>query len=142
MLDDDVTGLPQDWVVKLVDLMERNSNCVMTSPQLMNADGSFGFMLGFPQRRSFGESVVELRELPTACIAVRENALRFDENFVGSGWEDTDYCAQLRQEYPEGTWMICHDVRVVHTHEMKNQREHFMRNKAVYLAKWGKLQGE
>ena len=141
MLDDDITGLPQDWVVDLVRVLDTFPRCVMVAPRLLDPSGRFGYMLGEAQPKSCGVTIVERQELPTACIAIRDNDIRFDEAYVGSGWEDTDYCAQLRQRYPQGLWMICEDVQMIHVHEMKNQRQHLDANRARYESKWGKPQG-
>ena len=33
------------------------------------------------------------KKIPTACIAFRKTHLRFDEKFIGSGFEDDDFSA-------------------------------------------------
>jgi glycosyltransferase involved in cell wall biosynthesis len=139
MMDDDISGLPNGWDLTLVETLVHEQQCVMVSPRLITPDGCPGLMLGHPPPLMKGEWwEVPDRELPTACIAIRKNDLRFDEIYEGSGWEDTDMCAQLRQEYPEGKFIVNSYVKVIHHNEMKNQGgEIFERNKARFFKKWG-----
>jgi hypothetical protein len=149
MVDDDVCEFPQGWAVKLwATLMDKDdrTGCMMASARLLNPDHTLGPMLREPPPiMSAGLTVA--KSLPTACIATAVGRLRFDENFIGSGWEDDDWCAQLRQKYPKGTFIINEDVRVVHRNEMKNQGfikgqgpvpgGNFEKNQAYYESKWG-----
>lgn len=137
MLDDDMEQFPGGWAVHLVQVLEKHPRCVMVSPQLANPNGGPGPMMGGCHVHHEGTSAARLRKLPTACIAIRRNALRFDEAFVGSGFEDDDYCAQLRQAYPDAEFLVCHDVWIVHRNEQKNQRgPHWERNKRYFERKW------
>lgn len=137
MVDDDVEQFPQGWAVKLVDVMASNPECVMVSPQLAKPDGSPGFMMGGCNIGRSGVSEARERKLPTACVAVRKNALRFNPTFKGSGFEDDDYCAQLRMAFPSAKFLVCHDVWVVHRNETKNQHGPFWaHNKALYERLW------
>ena len=136
MLDDDITGFPQGWAKQMTELMLGHPNCVMLSPELMAPNGKLGIMMGGPPRGGTGVEVVPSRKLVTACFAFRRDDIRFDEAFIGSGFEDDDFSAQLRQRYPDGVWLICHDIRVVHLNEMKNQAAPFEVNKRHYQEKW------
>lgn len=136
MLDDDITGLPYGWVRDLIHVLVDDPKCVMVSPQLLNPDRTWAtYMMGRSQDRTAGLSVVEGPHLLTACIAIRRDELRFDEGFLGSGFEDNDYCNQQNVKYPGCVRKINHDVQVIHRNEMKQQREHWDHNKAYYLAK-------
>jgi len=139
MIDDDISNFPVAWDVTLANTLEAMPECVMVSARLMTPRNKPGLMLGHPPQLLEGQLwEVPSRELPTACIAIRRNELRFDEEFVGSGWEDTCYCAQLRQRYPDGKFIINSHVKVVHHNEMKNQGgDIFEKNKAHYISKWG-----
>ena len=138
MMDDDIERMPDGWVARMADVMAEHPDCVMLSPELMSPDGSPGFMVGRPNRGGRGVSVVSSKHLPTACIAIRRDHLRFDDGYKGSGFEDNDYCKQQEQRYPNGIWLICHDIKVVHKNEMKRQREFWNFNRARYIAKWKK----
>ncbi len=137
MIDDDIERLPDNWAVDMVQVMDWHPDCVMLSPQLINPDNTFAFMMGCPTSKASGLSILPQQRLLTAFVMIRDNDLRFDENFVGSGWEDDGYSADLRARYPQGTWMVCHDIRVIHRNEQKNQRANFQKNKEYYESKWG-----
>ena len=140
MVDDDVTGFPEGWNITLEAALDENPNALMVGANLVNADGSLAPMLGWPSGRE-GDGLLEVknRELCTACVCLRETGLRFDEAYEGSGWEDTDFAAQLRAAFPDGVWLCHAGLRVVHKNEKKNQGgETFNRNRARYRAKWGR----
>jgi GT2 family glycosyltransferase len=147
MVDDDVSGFPPMWDLQLVSVLRSNPQCVMVSARLMNPDGSPGPMLRLgPPTKASGLTVAKDRALVTACCAFRNDGLRFDENFLGSGFEDDDYSAQLREKYPGGTFLVNEDVRVVHHNTMTNQGfikgqgpvpgGNFEKNRAYYEEKW------
>lgn len=137
MVDDDITGLQAGWADKLVATLVEQSSCVMVAPQLMQPSGAYGFMMGGITPNHSGLSYAPHRKLPTACVAFRRNALRFDEGFVGSGFEDDDYCAQLCCAYPQGTFAVRHDVQVIHLNEQKNQGgPNWHANQEYFARKW------
>jgi len=140
MVDDDVTGFPPGWNLALEAPLRARPEAVMVGANLINADGTPAPMLGWPAGRETDEVlVVKNRELCTACVCMRETGLRYDEAYEGSGWEDTDFSAQLRCAFPNGVWLCHAGVRVVHRNEKKNQGgEIFKRNHARYRAKWGR----
>ena len=145
MVDDDVCNFPPKWAWDLIATLEIISDCVLVSARLMNEDGTPGPMTGEPPPTADTGLTVATR-LPTACVAFRNDGLRFDESFVGSGWEDDDFCAQLRRKYPKGKFVINEDVRVVHKNEMKQQGfikgkgpvpgGNFEKNQAYFEKKW------
>jgi hypothetical protein len=137
MIDDDITGLPVGWNQVMAQVLIDRPDYAMVSARLMNPNGTPGQMLGDPVFAESGTFIVTRQELPTACIAVRRNDIRFDERYIGSGFEDTDYCAQLRQRYPDAHWVVTNDVKVIHKNEMKNQGANFAVNLKHYESKWG-----
>ena len=139
MVDDDCEKFPQGWAAKLIAVLEEHPKCVMVSPQLAAPNGQPGCMMGGCQIRRDGVTEARERKLPTACVAVRRNALRFDIDLIGSGFDDDCYCASLRMMLPDALFLVCHDVWIVHRNETKNQHGHFWEhNRAVYEKKWGK----
>jgi hypothetical protein len=140
MVDDDVTGFPAGWNLALEALLDADRDAVMVSANLMTPDGRPGPMLGCPaDRGTSGVFRASAQQLPTACVCIRREGLRFDEAYEGSGWEDTDYCAQLRALHPRGKWLVASAVRVTHRNEKKNQGgEVFKRNRELYTRKWGR----
>lgn len=138
MLDDDVTGLPSGWVGVLRDVMETHPNCVMCSPQLMRPDGKYAPMMALLRGLPVGNGCHPIKGglMLTACVILRRDELRFDEAFIGSGWEDNDYCRQQDAKYPGCTRLVQHDVQVIHKNEMKHQAAHFSSNRKRYQCKW------
>ena len=140
MLDDDIEQFPENWARDLLDTFSRYPNCIMLSPQLLNPDGSPGFMMGMDEQfhpegpPDTGVTVLPSQMLLTACVVIRRNDLRFDEGFVGSGYEDRAYCDDLRKMYPDGQWIVDHDVKLVHRNEQKNQQGEFAEKNRAYYA--------
>lgn len=142
MIDDDVTHFPYGWVRRMAEVMSFYDNCVMLTAELLTPSYTPGPMMGMSSLvRLPGVSAVEVvksRRLITACCAIRPNGIHFDTRYEGSGFEDDDYSMQLRQYYgQQATWLIVHDVVVVHKNEMKFQQEHFEANKRKFNEKWG-----
>jgi glycosyltransferase involved in cell wall biosynthesis len=139
MLDDDITGLPEDWAVRMIEAMASNPRCVMCSPRLLNLDGTMGIMAGFPTKYYEGCEVLGSRELLTAFIAIRNTSIRFDVNYIGSGFEDNDYCRQLVVRFPDAEFICIHDLLAVHRNEKKNQHgEYWQKNKRYFQRKWAR----
>lgn len=138
MLDDDVCDFDEGWAGALVETLRNHPQCVMVSPQLMRPGRSgFGFMMGLAkpdQGKEKGNGCTRITgpHLLTACVAIRKDGLRFDEAFLGSGFEDNEYCDQQNAKYPGCFRLVNHDVQVVHWNEMKQQRENWEHNKGHY----------
>jgi hypothetical protein len=143
MLDDDITGFRRGWDEELIRPLFNNglgthSNVALVSARLMNVKGMPAHMMGENYDMTKPIVEVDVKRLPTACIAFLKHPLiRFDEQFIGSGFEDDDFCKQLQNLYPDGRFVINNGVVVVHKNEMKNQKTGFWYyNKAYYLRKW------
>jgi hypothetical protein len=105
---------------------------------LIRPDGGLGMMLGNPPSLDNGEWWnVPDKEVPTACVCFNKTMCpRFDEGYIGSGWEDTDFMTEIRTKQPNARFIIRGDVRLVHLNEMKKQGENYNRNKELYENKW------
>lgn len=138
MLDDDVEGFSDGWAGRLVSTLGRGSNVVMVSARLVDKSGRPGVMVGENYDVDTPVVEVEQRQLPTAAIAfVNDPDVRFDMNYVGSGFEDNDFCHQLALKYKKGRFLIDNGVKLVHRNEMKGQRgPNWQRNQAYYVNKW------
>lgn len=141
MLDDDVEGFYNGWVEDLVKPMLKEEDILVISARLINQDGSVGAMMGDNKVSKAGtwlarpNSYKGYVRLPTACLAVRKNDVRFDEGFIGSGYEDTDYFNKLNECFPRKKIMINNDCRLIHYNVQKNQGgEYFEHNKKYYLS--------
>jgi len=137
MVDDDMEQFPQGWAVRLCEVLAERPNCVMASPQLASPKGGAGCMMGGHAIRRDGITSAQQRKLPTACVAIRRNPIRFDEAYIACGWEDDDYCAQLRLANPDAEFLVRHDLWIVHRNEAKGQfGENWKINEAYFMNKW------
>jgi len=133
MCDDDIERLPRGWDNDLIDALEHTGGS-MVGPRLLNPDGSL-------QRTNYrnydlSKDFIEVGRMITACCAFRNTKLRFDENYIGGGWEDTDFCQQLK-----GKFFVANTVKMIHRNEEKNplgSEETKARNQAYFRNKWGK----
>lgn len=139
MLDDDIDGFYPGWVDDL--LAPLRDDVVMVSARLLNPDGTFGPTCSrcydaSPDEieiHSNGEAV-----LPTAAIAFRFQGHRFDEAYIGSGYEDSDWCHQYLEANSCAKFIQSNRCRLVHRNEMKNQRgQYWKHNFAYFWNKWG-----
>ncbi len=125
MCDDDTESFPCGWDRDLIDAL-KHTGASMVGARLLNYDGT----LQKTNYRNFdlSKDFVEVRTMITACCAFRNTELRFDENYKGSGYDDTDFCKQLG-----GKFFIVNKVKIVHRNECKNQfkkqNKHYFRNK-------------
>jgi GT2 family glycosyltransferase len=141
MMDDDVTGFYQDWINDLVNPMLQNSSIIIASARLLNKNGTFGSMMGgnnIPKDSGIYDVTFcgyrNHKRICTACIAIRNNDVRFDEGFVGSGYEDTDYCNRISEKFAGLRMVVNNNCKLVHLNEEKNQGGlYWEHNKKYYL---------
>jgi hypothetical protein len=134
MVDDDMAGFFEGWVEGLIGPLVQDKNVVMVSARLTRQDGSNGAMMFSDDSKP---DFAQVPRLMTACVAFRKEDIRFDEGFIGSGFEDDDYCAMLSLKYPKGKFLVNNQVRLIHLNEMKNQSgEFYVKNKERFDKKW------
>jgi len=132
MCDDDIERLPHGWDRDLIDALKK-TGASMVGPRLLNPNGSL-------QRTNYrnydlSKDFVEVRRMIGACNVSRNSTLRYDENYLWWGREDTDFCKQLG-----GKFFVINTVRVVHRNEHKNpygSKEQEAENFAYFIRKWG-----
>ncbi|GAG77861.1 unnamed protein product, partial [marine sediment metagenome] len=127
MCDDDMEKFPYGWDRDLIEAL-KHTGASMVGARLFNPNGA----LQVTNYRNFdlSKDLVEVRIMITACCAFRNTALRFDENYIGSGYEDTDFCRQLG-----GKFFVTNKVKMVHKNEHKNPSD--IRNGRYFKEKWG-----
>lgn len=146
MVDDDVE-FPHEfkgWLRVMAEALAR-PEVVMVSAQLYDPHGRFAYMTGLQDcggtPKTKGETVVPTRRLLTACCGFKPSGCRFDEGYIGSGFEDIDFCNQLARARPDGLFLICHGAKAIHRNEAKHQRgKNWFMNEARYNGKWGREQ--
>lgn len=149
MIDDDIKGFFPGWADKLLEPLE-DKNVVMSSARLMHSKTKTGLMMSIipdlsgkyqTETIEYGsplKNIIPIRLLPSACVAFRRNDFRFDEAYLGAGYEDTDACMQLNEKYPNGVYVINNEVKIIHRNEMKQQLNgQLEHNKRYFHWKWG-----
>ena len=120
MIDDDMTGFFPRWTELMLEPFNALDSVAMVSARLMRSSTEVGVMMNIPFDAAATWQVVKNRFLPSACIAFRNDGCRFDENFIGSSWEDTDFCVTLQRKYPYGLFIINDQARLIHKNDQKN----------------------
>lgn len=140
MTDDDLSGFTKGWDSRLYNLLISHPEFSMISPRLMDKYGKFGSMLGSNSQPNISIYAAIGNRIPSACILFRRNfEIFFDEGFIGSGFEDTDFISQNVKKDPTYKVAISNTERITHLNEMKNQKGvYFTHNHAYYINKWGK----
>lgn len=125
MIDDDITGFYPGWDKDLIKPLEDNSVSIV-SARLINPNGTNAPLMyeGTPYNI-----------VPSAAIAFRKTGIRFDEQFIG-GFEDTDFCKQLEQAFPQKHKVINKNCRLIHLGEKKRQ-EKMGEARKKFVEKWG-----
>lgn len=138
MIDDDIEGFYHGWIEDLVKPMS-DPNVVMVSARLLEPDGRFGQTCS----RCYADSPEEIEVfsngqcvLPTAAIAFRHRGHMFDCNFLGSGWEDNDWCLQYLADVPHAKFIQSNRCRLIHRNEQKSQGKHWDQNMMYFHNKW------
>lgn len=140
MVDDDIFGFYEGWMNDLIRPLLDDKSIVYVSARLVHPDGSNAPMMF--QGESTGP-YCDVPRAPTAAIAFRNDGIRFDENFIGSGYEDDDFCIQIKERYPSGRFIINNKCRLIHANEQKNQHGKYAEhNQAYFEKKWkGRREG-
>ncbi len=135
MVDDDMTGFFLGWADLLVAPFKTRDDIIYVSARLMNEVGSPQMVMGFS--KNVMSPQVEVNIAPSACIAFRNDGLRFWEEYIKSGFEDTDFHFQLKEKYGYNKKVLINNgVKLTHKHEMKGQNEAFEHNAKIFDRRW------
>ena len=126
-LDDDITGFFPGWDFRLILPLALDPDLVMISARLMNPDGTVvpncvdnydlePDLIYIPKRTDMPSPI-----MPSAAIAFRNLGLRYDEGYLGSGFEDMQFMAELYRISPEFKFAINNNCRLIHLNEKKQQ---------------------
>jgi hypothetical protein len=144
MMDDDITGFYEGWLTDFVQPMIDDKNIILSTIRCLRPDGGVGPMMccgGIPIDKGVYDAIPcgykDYRRVPTACIAVRKNNIRFDEGFVGSGYEDSDFMNNISRIFPGHRFVVNNNCKLIHLNTMQNQGgKYWEHNKKLYLEKW------
>jgi hypothetical protein len=135
-MDDDVL-LPPGWASRMVAVLASRKDMGAVSSHLMFSDGS-------PQTRRADLEPGEFWQItiPGTCFVFSRQRITgafFDENYLGSQWEDTDFMWQL-QELGLVTG-VTGDVCVVHDHN-DAENKWLKQNGEYFRGKWKRWPGD
>ncbi len=135
-LDDDVVLAP-GWMSRLASALEQHADIGAASAHLVFPDGS-------PQSRRPALAPGELWEvtIPGTCFMysrARVGDTRFDERYVGSQWEDTDWMWRVQRRGLRT--VVVGGVTVVHDHDLR-ENQWLAENRAHFEQVWGRLPGD
>ncbi len=140
MVDDDISGFFPGWEDGLLAPLSADPLACMVSARLITPDGKTGPMCNVS--RSMTPTLVAVRPrrdcvLPSAAIAFRNFGLKFDEGFIGSGFEDGDFCFQLRALDDRHKFLVNNACQLVHANEAKHQYDRACWNSGCTLYSFG-----
>lgn len=136
MLDDDTGGFTEGWDERLIRPLVEDKNLIGVSARLLHSDGSCAYTM--TEDYNLDKPLCYSQKIPTSCFAFRNTHLRYDENYLGSGFEDDDFCRQLLREYGQDKlFATVNACRIIHRNEAKNQRKYWDRNLKYFNQKWG-----
>jgi hypothetical protein len=133
-IDDDVFDFTYGFDKILIDTLIHNSDIQIVSARILNVDGTPQNTCS--QNLELTPSLVYPSTLlvPFCLVAFRNDGTRFDENYQGSSFDDTDFNFQLREKYPNFKVVINNDATAKHKLESKVCR--FGVNEEYFNKKW------
>jgi glycosyltransferase involved in cell wall biosynthesis len=150
MLDDDISGFTPGWLTELLDPFyvygQNMGDVALVSARLTDSLGQKVPMMG--GNSNFNDNEVHpvndsgyqgFKRVTTAAIAFQNpnGQVMFDEGFIGSGYEDTDWMNRMNIHHPNGKFLVTNRCRLVHANNEQNQGgKYFEHNKAHYLKNW------
>jgi GT2 family glycosyltransferase len=136
MADDDIL-VPPGFLSKMVStLLQNKAKIGMVSATMMGPRGE-------PQNDLHPNAIppghIEPRILPGTCVLYnrKRTPIEWDENYVGSQWEDTDGWAQVRKM---GFQTVANgNVQIMHKNPMSGGgRKYWEQNQGYFFKKWGR----
>lgn len=141
MIDDDIAGFYDGWVDDLCFPFREDfpvKNIAAVSARLMRPDGRLGETCTRCFDLTPNEIVVKSKgtcTIPTAAISFQYRGIKFDENFIGSGFEDNDFWLQYIECDPDCKFIQSNRARLCHLNFMTNQKGKFWDHNCSYFRK-------
>jgi hypothetical protein len=132
-VDDDISGFQYGWDRSLLKPLRESKSIAAVGARLLNPDGTT--QLTCSSNLNMHGAFVQVRMLPFCCVAIRNEGIKMDENFLGTGFDDLDYLNQLSLKHPNAVFIINNEVRLLHRNEQKGS-DFLERNRAYFQAKW------
>jgi len=138
MIDDDICDLPYGWNRRLIRTLKHHPRITAVSARLMQKNGMPG--LNSANNFDLKKELIDCPMIPTACCVFRNPdrkygvKTRFDERYIGSYWEDTDFFRQLQKDESKENFLIDNRCKVVHLNDGKGGNNVY--NKNLFESKW------
>lgn len=141
MIDDDIQGFYKGWLEDLIEPL-KDDNVILSSARLIRPDGRPASMMGGEQLPFDDKTYDALisgykgyRRVTTACIAFRNNGIKFDEGFVSCGYEDTDFMNRINIKHPNKKIVVVNKCKLIHLNKMTKQGgKYWQHNHNYYLS--------
>lgn len=134
MVDDDISGFYSGWINDLIEPLSDNS-IMFVSARLVTNDGKLATMVC--PSSDIDSNVVDVAHVPSAACAFRKTELRFCEEYLGSGFEDTHFILAMKKISIPQRVVINNKCKLIHANEQKNQGVNFGHNSKVFSKYWG-----
>lgn len=149
MMDDDITGFYSGWLDTMLSYFTNEISILSIRP--IKPDGSLCPILGDNNGKlsdvpdivpAIHSEKTGLNIVGSACIMFKKTHIRFDENYNGATYEDTDFAMQHLKEFPDKKIMICNRIKLIHKMEAKGRgsekckRDNWIFNHNYFNKKW------
>jgi GT2 family glycosyltransferase len=152
MADDDIVFNIEGWATMLCEALVENKDFSIVSARPVHADGSDCPTLGdcgSPRREGKYQTCLHtektgLNVVGSACICFwRDCGVRFDEEYIGACYEDTDFSMSMNVAFPERHIAFVNKCNIIHNEERKGRgssagkRDYWRHNHDYFAEKWG-----
>jgi len=151
MFDDDIKGFYPGWEKDLISpFLKFPGKFSIISARLITETGDMAGQLGdgiepYLSEKDFQiayhTAKTKLNLVGSSCIAFPTDVgVRFDEAFLGAGYEDTDFCMQVNQKHPNKKTIINNRCKMIHLSESKGRtvggKDTIGANRGLFRKKW------
>ena len=136
MLDDDIRKFTPGWDALLIRPLVEDPEIMITSARFTDANGNFTPVMAEVEDYAIPLTRTKNDLTPSACMAFERTDIKFDYAYVGSGFEDTDFCMQMKKKFPRRKTVRVNSCVLVHLHEAKKQHINFTKNQSYFATKW------
>jgi len=129
MMDDDIINFYPGWLTNLIYPMMNDKNIIITSARLLdknkNANNNMGMVKDKTDyaeiREAYNIDGVSYKRVTPAAIAFRKTDIKFDEVFLGSGYEDTAWMNDMSKEYNGMKFVVNNCCQLIHINNRSGQ---------------------
>ena len=151
MIDDDITGFYPGGADILVDGLFFDNSISILSARPLRPSGGWSPILGDssqpPKPAEYQKCIhtpqTGLNICGSATIAFwRDGCPRFDEEYQGATYEDSDFCMQMNKKYPDKIVAFANKCNIIHNEERKGRdngdgkRGYWRHNHDLFAKKW------